>query len=458
MGASIHIIPKPRAPLSLSTIPFVPYIQRELLEKIMPAVVRLRADPVFFAEKVSGFRLNQAQRRLLLLSGRIRVRLAGRRFGKTALSALDLLHYALTHPGTRSLVVGPSLDQARVYFDYFRDWAESCPLVEYMIAEDRRSPFHEISFRNGSLITSRSVARGGRFVRGRGYHRITVTEASFVPDEVYYAALRPAVLQNPRAIIDFEGTPWSKSSYLYELFTRGTADGEYYSSTRATTYEAPHISKEEIERVRSEVPDYYFQCEFLAEFPDSEDAVFPQSLVLSAVQDYSPAGQPFPGHLYTMGVDLAKIRDCTAIIILDVSEKPWKIAEFHRFRLRAYAEISDLIKALKARYRAKVLIDATGVGEAVAEAVPGAVHAVITKERKEEMVARLRLALETGSLLLPASELTLLEELKHFRRVGERMEGQAGFHDDCVMALALAVWGAGKGGGWSAWRAGIPAP
>ncbi len=417
-----------------------------------PVVARLRADPVFFAERVSGFCLNQAQRRMLLLSGRIRVRIAGRRFGKSALSALDLLHFAITHPGAKSLVVGPSLDQARIYFDYFRDWADSCPLVEYLLAEDKRSPFHEIQLRNGSVITSRSVARGGRFVRGRGYDRITITEASFVPDEVYFAALRPAVLQNPKARVDFEGTPWSKSSYLYELFTRGLADGEYYSAMRATSYDAPHISRDEIDRVKNEVPDHYFQCEFMAEFPESDDAVFPQELVLSCVQDYIPSGRPLPGHLYTIGVDLAKKHDYTVILVLDVSEKPWQIAEFHRFRGRMYAEAGDLVAALRTRYGARVLIDATGVGEAVAERVRGATRVVITAQRKEEMVARLRLAMETGSLLLPASNMTILEELKHFRRVGERMEGQAGFHDDCVIALALAVWGTSSSRGWSAWR------
>ncbi|MGB9589907.1 MAG: terminase large subunit domain-containing protein, partial [Candidatus Hydrothermia bacterium] len=294
----------------------MPYIQGEILKRLRPAVIRLRADLVFFAEQVCRIRLNQAQRRMLLLSGRIRVRLGGRRFGKTILSAIDLLHHAITHPGTKALVVGPSLDQARIYFDCFRDWAESCPLIEYLLAEDRRSPFHEIRLRNGSVISSRSTARGGRFIRGRGYDRITVTEASFVSDEVYYAALRPGILQNPRATIDFEGTPWSKNSYLYELFIRGLADGEHYSAIRATTYEAPHISRDEIDRVKSEVPDYYFQCEFMAEFPDSDDVLFPQSLVLAAVQDYAPAGRPFVSHIYTMGVDLAKHQDYTVIILL----------------------------------------------------------------------------------------------------------------------------------------------
>ncbi len=445
-------------PFVHATICFVPNIQRELLERIKPAVSRLRADPVFFAEKVSGLRLNQAQRRMLLLSGRIRVRLAGRRFGKSTRSALDLLHYAITHPGTRSLVVGPSLDQARIYFEFFRDWADSCPLVEYLVAEDRRSPFHEIRLKNGSVITSRSTARGGRFVRGRGYDRITITEASFVPDEVYFAALRPSVIQNPRAQVDFEGTPWSRSSYLYELFTRGLADGEYYSAMRATSYDAPHICGQELDRIRSELPEGYFQCEFMAEFPDSDDAVFPQNLVLSCLQDYTPLSRPLPGHIYTMGVDLAKKRDYTAIVLLDVSEKPWLVADFHRFKGRMYSEIAELLNAIKARYRPKVVIDATGVGEAVAERVPGATRVVITAQRKEEMIGRLRLAMETGSLALPASNMTILEELKHFGRAGDSMEGQGGFHDDCVIALALAVWGTGKTSGWSAWRAGSDAP
>ncbi|MEO0140879.1 MAG: terminase family protein [candidate division WOR-3 bacterium] len=427
----------------------MPYVPKGLLEKVKPAVLRLRADPVFFAESVSGFRFNQSQRRVFLLSGRVRVRLAGRRFGKTLLSALDLLHYAITRPGSKSLIVGPSLDQARIYFDYFRDWTASCPLLEYLILEDKHSPFHEISLRNGSVITSRSTSRGGRFIRGRGYDRITVTEAGFVPDEVYYAALRPALLQNPRAKLDFEGTPWSKTSFLYELFTKGLADGEYYSAIRATSYEAPHISKDELERIKAEVPEYYFSCEFLAEFPEDDEAVFPQAIVLRAVQDYLPAARPFPGHIYSMGVDLAKLHDYTVIIILDVSEKPWRIAEFHRFRGRAYAEASELINALRARYRARVVIDATGVGEAVAERVPGSYRVVITAQRREEMIARLRLALETGSLILPGSNMILLEELKHFREKGQR-----GFHDDCVFALALAVWGAGKGTGWASWRAG----
>jgi len=432
----------------------VPFIPPGLAHRLEPVLSHLRADPVFFAESVTGFRLNRAQRQMLLLSGRVRVRLAGRRFGKTMLSALDLLHYALTHPGARCLVVGPSLDQARIYFDYYREWAGSCPLMEYLLSEDRYFPFSEMRFKNGSVITSRSTSRGGRYIRGRAYHRCVVTEAGFVPDQVYYAALRPTLLQNPRSVIDFEGTPWSKSSFLYDLFRKGLADGEYYSCARATVHDAPHIPAGEIERIRSEVPEYYFRMEFLAEFPEEDDAVFPQEVILAATEDYRPAGLPEPGHFYIVGVDLAKKQDYTVITIVDLSVRPHRIAEFQRFRGRRYAEVADLVQATGDRFRARVVVDATGVGEAVAERIRNCQAIVLTKPLKEDIVANLLLALESGSLLLPSSNMALLAELKHFRRIGDRIGGEAGFHDDCVISLALALWGARGKMGWSAWRSG----
>jgi hypothetical protein len=49
-------------------------------------------------------------------------------------------------------------------------------------------------------------------------------------------------------------------------------------------------------------------------------------------------------------------------------------------------------------------------------------------------------------LQLPASNTILRDELRFFRRIqsgaGFKLEAQAGYHDDCVMALALAVYGA----------------
>ncbi len=411
--------------------------------KPLEVLKRLRKDKVFFAEAVAGIKLNQAQRRFLLLSGRVRVRLAGRRFGKTTLTALDILHEAITTPNSRILVIGPSLDQARLYFELFDQWAQASPLVALFVKERRQSPYPLLRLANGSVITARSTARGGRYIRGRGYTRAVITEAAFVPDEVYYAALRPALAECPKARLDLEGTPWSKGSYFYELFVRGQADGEYFSSVRFTSYDAPHLSKEELERIKAEVPEDYFRVEFLAEFAEEGDELFPRELVLKAVEDYPLPGRPKPGRAYVVGVDVAKKVDYTVITVLDVSERPWRIAEFSRFKGVPYARVAELVRLAAERFRARVFVDATGVGEAVAEAVPGAKGVVITQRLRDELLWGLRLALERGDLLLPASLRVLLEELKHFGR---------GAHDDCVFSLALAVWGAKRSRGWWAWR------
>ncbi len=409
----------------------------------LEALKRLRRDKALFAEAVAGIKLNEAQRRFLLLSGRVRVRVAGRRFGKTTLTALDVLHEAITKPGSRVLIVGPSLDQARVYFELFEEWASRSPLVALFIKEKKRTPYPLLKLANGSVITARSAARGGRYIRGRGYTHAVVTEASFVPDDVYYAALRPALAENPRARLDLEGTPWSKGSFFYELFLKGQADGEYFSSARFTSYDAPHLSKEELERIRAEVPEEYFRVEFLAEFRDEGDELFPRDLVLRATEDYRLPERPEPGKSYVIGVDVAKKVDYTVITVLEVSGKPWKIAEFSRFKGVPYSRVAELVRLAAEKYRARVFLDTTGVGEAVLEGVPGAKGVVITQRVREELLWGLRLALERGDLLLPAGLRVLLEELKHFGRAA---------HDDCVFSLALAVWGAKRGRGWWAWR------
>ncbi len=370
------------------------------------------------------------------------------------LSAVDLLYYAMTRPGARCLVVGPSLDQAGIYFDYFRQWAADCPLVESFVEKDRFSPFDEIKLINGSVITSRSAARGGRFIRGRAYHRCVITEAGFVPDDVYYAAIRPTLLQNPKAILDLEGTPWSKSSFFYHLFVKGLADGRYHSSARATVFDAPHISPKEVQHIRSEVPESYFNTEFLAEFPDDDEAVFHRDVVLSATQDYRITALPEPGRFYSIGVDVAKKRDYTVIVVMDISEKPYRIVEYHRFKSRLYSQVAELVNALRRKYSGRVVVDGTGVGEAVAERVEPCESLTITRKTKQELISGLLLALETRSLLLPSSWTQLLQELKHFRKDDGAGQAEPGYHDDCVMALALALWAGRRSRGWSVWRTG----
>jgi hypothetical protein len=62
----------------------------------------------------------------------------------------------------------------------------------------------------------------------------------------------------------------------------------------------------------------------------------------------------------------------------------------------------------------------------------------------------LQAAIENGEVKYPYLE-ELIKELQFFEyqltRTGIKMEARQGFHDDCVIALALAVWSAEKTSG-----------
>ena len=67
-----------------------------------------------------------------------------------------------------------------------------------------------------------------------------------------------------------------------------------------------------------------------------------------------------------------------------------------------------------------------------------------TRASKETLIGRLVLALERSDLMIPDSPIT--QELLTFQRSNsDKLEAAAGAHDDCVIALALALAAAGYG-------------
>jgi phage FluMu gp28-like protein len=134
------------------------------------------------------------------------------------------------------------------------------------------------------------------------------------------------------------------------------------------------------------------------------------------------------------------------IVVLDVTEEPFKIAEFHRFNQIPYEEIIRMVNDLQAKYRAQVFLDATGVGDPISERINACVPFVFSQKSKSELLHNLLLNFEQRKLQLPASNTILRDELRFFRRIqsgsGFKLEAQEGYHDDCVMALALAAYGA----------------
>jgi len=415
---------------------------RELLNETLR---KSRKDKVYFAKAFFGLDLGEKQAQALKLGGQVQVKVAGRRFGKSTVTLVDVVHESAIKPTQIWYVTAPSIDQAKIYFQELEQRAAENALLDALLKGPIKwSPFPEVELVNGSKILGRSTARDGVYLRGKGANGVAITEAAFIKDRVYHEVIRAMVLDR-QGLLRLETTP-NGMNYVYKLFQEGLNDETgYYKSFHATVYDNERLSRDELERIRREIPELAWRIEYLAEFVEDDSFIFPWNLLCEVFDDYELKKEPQNGHRYSIGVDLAKYQDYTVIVVLDVSKEPYRIAEYHRYQGRLYTDVITHVNELQTKYQARVYLDATGVGEPIAEQVRNCEPFVFSEKSRSELISNLVVLIQQKKLLLPASWTALRDELRYFRNVkrGAKVKAEAseGYHDDTVMALALACWG-----------------
>lgn len=417
-------------------------------QTIKDVLKRCKHDKVYFAEKILGVGVAGKQAEAVCLGGQVSVKVAGRRFGKSLATLIDALHECTTKAQQKWFVTAPSMDQAKIYFNEIESWLGNPKLPFSLLVPDKKfklSPFPEVELLNGSKIVARSTAREGVYLRGKGADGVIITEAAFVKDKVYTDVIRAMVLDR-NGKIRAETTPNGNQGYIYRLYKQGQSNEDsYYRSFHATAYDNPRLDPVEIERIRKEIPELAFRVEYLAEFMDDDTVVFPWAILQEVFEDYTPKAAVTSGRLYMIGVDLAKYQDYTVITVLDITQAPFTVVEWYRYRGTLYGGIITQVNALQHKYRAAVYVDATGVGDPIAEQMVNCHPFIFTQRSREELISNLIVQIEQRQVLLPAGNTALRDELRFFQHVRHgtnvRPEAPQGGHDDCVMSLALACWG-----------------
>jgi hypothetical protein len=102
------------------------------------------------------------------------------------------------------------------------------------------------------------------------------------------------------------------------------------------------------------------------------------------------------------------------------------------------------------RLGGQLVMDATGVGDPVFDDLrrefPDTEGYRITAQSKRELVQGLMMAVEQRRVTWPAAWEVLTAEMRRYEYAAGpsgqvTYSAPSGYHDDCVMALALAVWG-----------------
>lgn len=361
------------------------------------------------------------------------VTMCGRRFGKTIDAGEWLMAGAMA--GERCGLFAPT-------YKYLQDpWVDMTnrlrPLTEAaggrISEQDRR-----ITLPNGGLIECWTMDTPDPG-RGKKYHRIAVDEAGIVRNlkVIFEQALRPTLVDY-KGHCWFYGTPKGRTHDFSVLMAKGEKGEQDWLSFRAATKDNPFIPPEEIEAARRDMSAQAFAQEFEGIPADDGGNPFGISAIATCTVEGLSTKLPV-----VWGWDFARAQDWTVGIALD---EDGAVCRFERWQLKPWGETVRLVSQMTGP-TVIAYGDSTGIGDVVVEQIQAqrvrmaGVH--FSRPEKQQLMERLASHIQRGTIKFPDGPIR--QELETFQyeysAFGVRYEAPNGLHDDCVMALSLALKG-----------------
>lgn len=272
--------------------------------------------------------------------------------------------------------------------------------------------------------------------RGRKYARIVIDEAGIVRNmlDIWNAAIRPTLVDYA-GHARFYGTPKGRTHGFVQLFTKGDTGEMFWASFRAPTRENPYIPEGEIEAAKRDLPPAVFAQEFEGIPADDAANPFGATAIRACIAPLSEK-QPI-----AWGWDFARAQDWTVGIGLDRSGH---VCRFERWQHVPWKESrAQVAKATGSVYAQG---DSTGIGDVILEDLQrdGVQMAryQFTPKSKQALMERLAAAIQQGTVKFPDGPIRAeLDTFEYdYSASGVRYTAPEGLHDDCVVALALAVY------------------
>lgn len=361
-----------------------------------------------------------------------------------------LVRQAWNNKNTLNWWVAPTYAQSKMAYSLVKNLLPKDTYVEQKA--DLRLILLEPDNSHRSVIEFKSGENADN-LRGFGVHFFILDEAARVSEEAFTSLLTTTTNTFGKGIII--STPKGRNWFYYcyqkgvkfdeatgePLYTKENDPHPEWFSMRMPTWENPTNRPEAIEEMRRNLPEDVFQQEVAAHFLSDSAGVFRgvSKCITGELQG------PQVRHSYVMGVDLARSRDYTVITVMDRDQR--HVVYHERFTQVAWSVQYHKIIDIARRYKAQCCIDATGLGDPVAETIAEAGIAVlpysITGSRAKQLIIdKLRLNIEQGSITFPPIPVLKKElEMYEFEVTDSgvvKYSAPPGQHDDCVISLALA--------------------
>lgn len=365
--------------------------------------------------------------------GRFCVFSTGRQFGKTTIVLLRLFVRAVSKKGVYWWV-SPVYSQCRVVFRRFLE--NYSKFLTYV----NRSSF-ECHLLNGSIVQFRS-GESKENLRGESLNGVAIDEAALLHPEFFDTLIRP-MLTATNGWADIISTPRGKN-WFHDLYMYALTDRSVYNCFHATSYESPFITKQELDSIKLKTPEILFRQEYLAEFVDDSGYVF-QNVKELAYGRFEPYDER---NFYVAGLDLARLQDYTVLTIFKVTEHSYSLVDMLRFNTISWTmQANKIVEKLKQYGNPFCYTDATGLGDPVVEILKKSGARIkdvkITAFVKTQLIENMMLVFEQKRISYPHVPEIISELLTYAAEKTPSgnvvYSAPAGYHDDIVMSIALAL-------------------
>jgi phage FluMu gp28-like protein len=293
-----------------------------------------------------------------------------------------------------------------------------------------------ITLANGAVIWFKG-SENPDSLYGEDVYAAVIDEATRVKEESFHAVR--STLTATRGPLRIIGNVKGRKNWAYRMARRaesGEPDMHYAKLTAYDAVEAGVLDAREVEDAKRQLPPHVFQELYLAEAGDDEGNPFGITAIRNCI---APLADTTP---HTAGIDLAKSVDWTVYLALD---RQGHTCRFARWQQTPWEQ--TIAQLTRINGRTKALVDSTGVGDPILEALQRATPNTyqgftFSAPSKQKLMEGLAVAIQGREVTFPDGP--IVQELEVFEyvytRTGVRYSAPDGLHDDTVMALGLAVW------------------
>jgi hypothetical protein len=214
-------------------------------------------------------KLHSKQMQVYKSKARFRVVVAGRRWGKTALSRVLIVTKAKTRK-SKIWYVAPTYRMAKQIM-----WIDLLDAIPRRWIRKINETTLSVTLVNGTRIELKGADKADS-LRGVGVDFLVLDEFQDMSEETWTQVLRPT-LADRRGLAIFIGTP-KAYNYLYELYKKGQDKDlvvkEQWESWQFPTITSPFIPASEIEAARQDMDEKSFKQEFEASFETMSGRVY----------------------------------------------------------------------------------------------------------------------------------------------------------------------------------------